>query len=138
MTPTRVLLADDNQSFRGTLKAILALQSDIEIIGEAGTGHEAYQMARELHPDVLVLDIRLPGIDGLEVLRRLREEGDETRVVVLSLWDNLEYRRTAAEWGASAYVVKGAAFTQLLPVIRGTHTVSRDQTPDGTVNGIET
>jgi DNA-binding NarL/FixJ family response regulator len=119
MTPTRVVLVDDNHSFRGTLKAILSLQPDIEIIGEATTGREALRQVTELRPDVLVLDIRLPDCDGLEVLRQLREAGDQTRVVVLSLWDNVEYRRTAAERGASAYVVKGAAFTQLLPVIRG-------------------
>ena len=121
MTPTRVLLADDNQSFRGTLKAMLSLQPDIEIVGEAVTGREAIRQVTELRPDVLVLDIRLPDYDGLEVLRRLREADDQTRVVILSLWDNAEYRRTAAEQGASAYVVKGAAFTQLLPVIRGTN-----------------
>jgi DNA-binding NarL/FixJ family response regulator len=119
MTPTRVLLADDNHSFRGTLKAILTLQPDIEIVGEATNGHETLRLVNELQPDVLILDIRLPGIDGLEVLRQLRDEGDNTRVVILSLWDNAEYRRTAAERGASAYVVKGAAFTQLLPVVRG-------------------
>jgi DNA-binding NarL/FixJ family response regulator len=119
MTPTRVILADDNQSFRGTLKAILALQPDIEIIGEATTGQETIRQVMALRPDVLVLDIRMPDYDGLEVLRRLRQAGDQTRVVVLSLWDNAEYRRTAKERGASAYVVKGAAFTQLLPVIRG-------------------
>jgi DNA-binding NarL/FixJ family response regulator len=122
MTPTRILLADDNQSFRGTLKAILALQPDLEIVGEATTGHEAIRQVSELNPDVLVLDIRLPDIDGLEVLRQLRQAGDKTRVVILSLWDNVEYRRTAIERGASAYVVKGAAFTQLLPVIRGVTT----------------
>ncbi|MGD9098842.1 MAG: response regulator transcription factor [Anaerolineae bacterium] len=119
MTPTRVVLADDNQSFRGTLKAILALQPDIEIIGEAATGQETIRQVLALRPDVLVLDIRMPDYDGLEVLRRLRQAGDQTRVVVLSLWDNAEYRRIAKEQGASAYVVKGAAFTQLLPVIRG-------------------
>lgn len=120
MAPTRVVLADDNQSFRGTLKAILSLQPDVEIIGEAATGRDAIRQVTKLRPDVLVLDIRLPDYDGLEVLRRLRQAGDQTRVVVLSLWDNAEYRRTAKEQGASAYVVKGAAFTQLLPVIRGT------------------
>jgi DNA-binding NarL/FixJ family response regulator len=119
MTTTRIVLADDNLSFRGTLKAILALQADIEIVGEAATGREAIRQVGELHPDVLVLDIRMPDYDGLEVLRQLRQVDDQTRVVVLSLWDNAEYRRTALELGASAYVVKGAAFTQLLPVIRG-------------------
>ena len=119
MAPTRVVLADDNQSFRGTLKAILSLQPDIEIVGEAATGREAMRQVDALRPDVLVLDIRLPDYDGLEVLRRLRQTDDQTRVVVLSLWDNAEYRRTAKERGASAYVVKGVAFTQLLPVIRG-------------------
>ncbi len=119
MAPTRVVLADDNQSFRGTLKAILSLQPDIEIVGEAATGREAMRQVTALHPDVLVLDIRLPDYDGLEVLRRLRQTDDQTRVVILSLWDNAEYRRTAEERGASAYVVKGAAFTQLLPVIQG-------------------
>lgn len=119
MTPTRVVLVDDNHSFRGTLRAILSLQPDVEIVGEATSGREAIRQVNELHPDVLVLDIRLPDCDGLEVLRQLREAGDQTRVVILSLWDNVEYRRTAAERGASAYVVKGAAFTQLLPVIRG-------------------
>lgn len=120
ITPTRVLLADDNESFRGALGAILALQPDIEIVGDATTGREAIQQVRELQPDVLVLDIRLPDLDGLEVLSLLRATGDETRVVILSLWDNIEYRRTAEKHGAAAYVVKGAAFTQLLPVIRGT------------------
>ncbi len=119
MAPTRVVLADDNQSFRGTLKAILSLQPDIEIVGEAATGREAMRQVSALRPDVLVLDIRLPDYDGLEVLRRLRQTNDQTRVVILSLWDNAEYQRTAKERGASAYVVKGAAFTQLLPVIRG-------------------
>jgi len=119
MAPTRVVLADDNQSFRGTLKAILSLQPDIEIVGEAATGREAMRQVSALRPDVLVLDIRLPDYDGLEVLRRLRQTDDQTRVVILSLWDNAEYRRTAKERGASAYVVKGVAFTQLLPVIRG-------------------
>ena len=119
MAPTRVVLADDNQSFRGTLKAILSLQPDIEIVGEAATGREAMRQVNAQRPDVLVLDIRLPDYDGLEVLRRLRQTDDQTRVVILSLWDNVEYRRTAEERGASAYVVKGVAFTQLLPVIRG-------------------
>ncbi len=119
MAPTRIVLADDNQSFRGTLKAILSLQPDIEIVGEAATGREAMRQVSALRPDVLVLDIRLPDYDGLEVLRRLRQTDDQTRVVILSLWDNAEYRRTAKERGASAYVVKGVAFTQLLPVIRG-------------------
>ncbi len=122
MTITRIVLADDNQSFRGTLKAILSLQADIEIVGEAVTGRQAIQQVRELRPDVLVLDIRMPDYDGLEVLRQLHQVDDPTRVVILSLWDNAEYRRTATERGASAYVVKGAAFTQLLPVIRGTNT----------------
>jgi DNA-binding NarL/FixJ family response regulator len=131
MAPTRVVLADDNQSFRGTLKAILSLQPDIEIIGEAVTGREAIRQVAKLRPDVLVLDIRLPDMDGLEVLRQLRESGDQTRVVVLSLWDNIEYRRTAAEQGASAYVVKGAAFTQILPVIRGTTTPDTAQPSSG-------
>lgn len=120
MTPTRVLLADDNESFRGALAAILALQPDIDIVGDATNGREAIKQVRDLQPDVLVLDIRLPDLDGLEVLSLLRAEGDHTRVVVLSLWDNIEYRRTAERYGAAAYVVKGAAFTQLLPVIRGT------------------
>lgn len=120
MTPTRVLLADDNESFRGALAAILALQPDIDVVGDATNGREAIKQVRDLRPDVLVLDIRLPDLDGLEVLSLLRAEGDHTRVVVLSLWDNIEYRRTAEKYGAAAYVVKGAAFTQLLPVIRGT------------------
>ena len=120
MTPTRVLLADDNESFRGALAAILALQPDIEIVGNATNGREAIKQVRNLQPDVLVLDIRLPDLDGLEVLSLLRAKGDHTRVVILSLWDNIEYRRTAERYGAAAYVVKGAAFTQLLPVIRGT------------------
>jgi DNA-binding NarL/FixJ family response regulator len=120
MTPTRVLLADDNESFRGALAAILALQPDIEIVGDATNGREAIKQVRDLQPDVLVLDIRLPDLDGLEVLSLLRAEGDHTRIVILSLWDNIEYRRTAERYGAAAYVVKGAAFTQLLPVIRGT------------------
>ena len=89
---------------------------------EAATGTEALRQVRELRPDVLVLDLRLPDFDGLEVLRQLRASGDPTRVVILSLWDNIEYRRTATEQGASAYVVKGAAFTQLLPIIRGSGT----------------
>jgi DNA-binding NarL/FixJ family response regulator len=122
MTTTRIVLADDNLSFRGTLKAILSLQADIEIVGEAATGREAIRQVIELRPDVLVLDIRMPDYDGLQVLSQLRQVDDQTRVVILSLWDNAEYRRTAAERGASAYLVKGAAFTQLLPVIRGTTT----------------
>jgi DNA-binding NarL/FixJ family response regulator len=120
MALKRVVLADDDRSFRSTLKAILSVHPDIEIVGEAATGQEAIRQVTELRPDVLVLDMRLPDYDGLEVLRQLGQVGTQTRVVILSLWDNIEYRQTAVEIGASAYIVKGTAFTQLLPVIRGT------------------
>lgn len=103
---TKVLLADNNFIFRQTIKELLVSQGQIEIVGEAEDGWQAVQKARELLPQVILMDIRMPKMNGLKATRRIKKEFPSIGVIVLTLYDNLEYQTEAEKSGADGYLSK--------------------------------
>jgi DNA-binding NarL/FixJ family response regulator len=118
----KVLIADDHEVVRSGLTALLA-GSNVEIVGEATTGTEAVTMAIEYEPDVVLLDIRMPDTDGLEALEKIRAALPETRVVILSTYDNPTYMARAVALGASDYLLKGSSKAQLLSSVTSTGSI---------------
>lgn len=114
----RVLIADDHAVVRQGIRAVLESADDVEVVGEAATGDEAMQLVEELNPDVLVLDVNMPGADGLEVTRALREEGRDCRILILSMHDNPEYVLQALRLGADGYVLKDAGPAELRDAVQ--------------------
>ncbi|MFF9900126.1 response regulator [Streptomyces longispororuber] len=115
--PVRVLLADDQPLVRTALTMVMAETGDLEVVGEAGDGAEAVRLARELAPDVVVMDIRMPGMDGIEATRRLVADG-AARVVVLTTFDDDDYVYGALRAGASGFLVKDMALDDILGAVR--------------------
>jgi len=121
MTPQkriRILLADDHTVLRAGLRALLAGQCDLEVIGEASDGAEAIRLAQTLHPDVVVMDIGMPGVNGIDATARIKREQPGVKVLILSMHDDQGYLRQVLRAGASGYVLKRAADTELLAAIR--------------------
>ena len=114
----RVLLADDHAIVRAGLRMILAGEPDMAIVGEAADGDSALRMTEETHPDVVVMDISMPGMNGLDGVRYVKESVPETQVVVLTMHEDQRYFFQALEAGASGYVIKGAPPIELLTAIR--------------------
>jgi DNA-binding NarL/FixJ family response regulator len=112
----RLLIADDHEVVRTGVRSLLA-HTDLEIVGEATNGVEAVRLARQLKPDVVLLDIRMTDGDGLMALEQLREAVPESKVVVLSTYDNPTYMARAHALGASDYLLKGATVDQLVNTI---------------------
>ncbi|MDI7276691.1 MAG: response regulator transcription factor [Anaerolineae bacterium] len=121
MSKIRVLLADDHAILRAGLRSLLNSQPDMEVAGEASTGAQAIRCARELMPDIVLLDITMCGPDGLEAVRQIRSELPATRVLALTMHDNVNYLREVLEAGGSGYVLKRAADTELLSALRAVH-----------------
>jgi DNA-binding NarL/FixJ family response regulator len=121
----RVLLADDHQLVRSGLRMVLDAMPDVEVIAEVGDGAAALQSALDLKPDIALLDIAMPEISGLLVLRRIVEAKLPTRVVLLSMYDNDEYVIEAVRAGAAGYVIKDAAVEELALALAA---VARGQT----------
>lgn len=113
----RVVLADDQPLVRAGLRVLMADTPDIEVVGEAGTGAEAVQLASAVRPDVVVMDIRMPGMDGIEATRRITAEGGATRVLVLTTFDDDDYVYGALRAGASGFLVKDMALEDILAAI---------------------
>lgn len=109
----RVLLADDHDILRQGLKLLLSLQHEIQIVGEARTGREAVEMVRNHQPDVVVMDITMPDIDGLEACRLIRSQYPSTQVLILTMHESEEYFLQALRVGAAGYLVKKAAPSDL-------------------------
>jgi DNA-binding NarL/FixJ family response regulator len=114
----RVLLADDERLVRAGFRMILKAEPDIEVAGEAGDGREAIAKAERLAPDVVLMDIRMPGVDGIEATRRITARENTPRVLVLTTFDLDEYVFEALRAGASAFLLKDAPEHQLLAAIR--------------------
>ena len=118
---TRVLLVDDHTMFREGIRALLAGYNDIEVIGEASDGREAIDKVVELCPDVVLMDIAMPGLGGLEATLEISTLKPESRVLILSQYDNREYVLPILKAGAKGYVLKHAAATDLVAAIRAVH-----------------
>ncbi len=114
----RILLADDHELLRGGLRTILGAQDDMEIVGEAADGAEAVEAALSLHPDIVLMDIRMPRLDGIEATRRLRAHGPKPAVLVLTMFDLDEYVYEALRAGAGGFALKDAAPRQLVEAVR--------------------
>jgi DNA-binding NarL/FixJ family response regulator len=114
----RVLIADDQALLRGGFRMILESQPDLEVVGEAGDGNEAIALAREHGPDVVLMDIRMPELDGLEATRRLLAEEGAPRVLMLTTFDENEYVYEAMKAGASGFLLKELKPEQLAEAIR--------------------
>jgi DNA-binding NarL/FixJ family response regulator len=112
-TSIRVLLADDHDILRQGLKLLLSLQQEIQTVGEARTGREAVDMVQDLQPDVVVMDITMPDMDGLEACRLIRSLYPSTQVLILTMHESEEYFLQALRMGAAGYLVKKAAPSDL-------------------------
>ena len=117
--PLRVLLVDDHILFRTGVKAVLAARSDMEVVGEAGNGLEAVALARETMPDVILMDITMPGCDGLEATRRIKREMPYVKVFMLTVSDDDENLFEAIKSGAQGYLTKDLKAQQLFDVLEG-------------------
>lgn len=113
-----ILLADDHRIFRAGLRPLLAAQADLTVVGEADDGLAALALAREKQPDVAVLDITMPGMNGLEVTRHLAREAPAVRVIILSMHSDRRYVLEALRAGARGYLLKDAGFEDLLVAVR--------------------
>jgi DNA-binding NarL/FixJ family response regulator len=116
---TRVLVADDNETYRYALLTVLKGISSLEVVGQAGGGDECLRLAETLAPDVVLLDVNMPQLSGIEVTRRLKSREHPPQVVILSLSDAGDGRAAALSAGADAYVAKAAALTELVPLLAG-------------------
>jgi DNA-binding NarL/FixJ family response regulator len=114
----RVLIADDQALVRGGFHSILAGQDDIEVVGETADGYETVELVERLQPDVVLMDIRMPGIDGLEATRRIVARGIATRVLVLTTFDVDDYVYEAMKAGASGFLLKTTPPRQLADAVR--------------------
>src|SRR5690348_11224018 len=117
-SPIRVLLADDHDILRQGLKMLLSLQQEMQVVGEARTGREAVEMAQELQPDVVVMDITMPEMDGLEACWIIHNQQPATQVLFLTMHENEEYFLQSLRMGAAGYLVKKAAPSELHMAIR--------------------
>ena len=115
---TTILLADDQELIRTGLRMIFAAEDDFAIVGEATDGHEAVDLARSLHPDVILMDIRMPGLDGIEATRRITRALPDARVVMLTTFDRSQLVYDSLVAGASGFLLKDAASTHLVSGVR--------------------
>jgi len=114
----RILLADDHRILREGLRSLLAQQPDMQVAGEAASGEDALTLARRLRPDVVIMDVVLPGIDGVETTRRICSELPGTRVIGLSMHSDRRYVSQMLRAGALGYLVKDSAFEELNQAVR--------------------
>ena len=119
MDTIRILLVDDHQVVREGLRRMLELEPDFEIVGDAGTAKDALDQVETLSPEVILMDIKMPGIDGIELTRQIKKKSPATNVVMLTLYD--EYLSQAIEAGAKGYLVKDITREDLLKAIRAVH-----------------
>lgn len=124
MKPIRVLLAEDHSVVREGLRLLLNTQSDIRVVGEAASGREAVTLARELQPDVAVVDIAMPDLDGIQATQQIRQISPTTRVLILTMHAGDAYFFRAVDAGASGYILKRAASEELINAVR---VVARDE-----------
>ena len=113
MNPTRILLVDDHALVRAGIRALIEGKPGLEVIAETGDGHEALRMIGELHPNLVLLDITMPSLNGFEVLEQITKQYPQTRVVILTVHEGTEYAMRALRAGAAGYLPKSAATIEL-------------------------
>jgi len=114
----RILLADDHRILREGLRSLLAQEPDIAVVGEASDGEQVVALARELRPDLVIMDVVMPGIDGIAATRQIRAECPETRVIALSMHSDRRFVSEMVRAGALGYLVKDSAFEELNQAVR--------------------
>ena len=118
MSKIRVLLTDDHTLFRQGIRTLLATESDMEVIGESGNALDAVALSQQVRPDVVLMDIGMPGMSSFEATRLIRKERPDTKVVFLSMYDDDDYLAECVDMGASGYVLKDSPAEQLVTAIR--------------------
>jgi DNA-binding NarL/FixJ family response regulator len=118
MTTARVLICDDQELMRGGLRMVVASQSDLDLVGEAVNGAQAVQMAADLRPDLILMDVRMPVLDGVEATRRICAANPSVRVLVITTFDIDEYVEQALRAGASGFLLKDATSEEMLVAMR--------------------
>ena len=121
MEKIKILIADDHAVMRDGIRALVGVHEDMEIVGEASEGREAVEKVKELGPDVVIMDIALPDMDGMEATRRIVKEKTQVRVLILTQHDNKEYVLSAIKAGAAGYVPKRALGSDLISAIRAVY-----------------
>jgi DNA-binding NarL/FixJ family response regulator len=118
MSKIRVLLTDDHTLFRQGIRTLLSAEPDMEVTGEAGNAAEAVALARQMRPDIVLMDIGMTGMSSFEATRLIRKERPDTRVVFLSMYDDEDYLAECVDIGASGYILKESPIDQLVTAIR--------------------
>jgi DNA-binding NarL/FixJ family response regulator len=121
MSKIRILLADDHAVLRAGIRVLLEMQPDLEVVGDASDGAQTLACVRRLRPDVVLMDIGMPGMDGLAATRQVKEISPSTRILILTQHENREYVLPALKVGASGYVLKRSEGDELLNAIRTVH-----------------
>ncbi len=121
MSRIRVLVVDDHTIVREGIRALLARQRDIEVVGEASDGQQAVDQVLALRPDIVLMDIAMPGMDGLQATEKIRSSAPETRILVLTQYENKEYVLPLLRAGAAGYLIKLTRATELVDAIRAVH-----------------
>jgi DNA-binding NarL/FixJ family response regulator len=118
MSKTRVLIADDHPMMRQGIRHLLGRQRDLEVVGEASNGEQVVSLAEELAPDVVIMDIGMPGVNGLEATKRIKASNPAIAIIIFTVYDEAEYVLRLLEAGADGYLLKDAYGTQLLQAVR--------------------
>lgn len=119
--PVRILLVDDQQLIRLGFGLVLGAEDDLDVVGEASNGAEAIDLAATLRPDVILMDVRMPGLDGIEATRRIVAANPDSRIIILTTFDLDEYAFGALRAGASGFLLKDALPNELTSAIRAVH-----------------
>ena len=117
----RILIADDHPIVREGLAKVLSQEDDIKVVGQASNGSEAVSKAKELHPDIILMDLQMPVMDGVEAMQRIKEEAPDIGIIILTTYDTDDYIFRGIEAGARAYLLKDSPPEEVLKAIRAVH-----------------